>query len=247
MTVCNVNEKDGFTLLEMVIVLAIIGTIMGFIVGGKSIIEASERSSIISDVNNFKAGIKAFKIKYRALPGDLRNASDYWPADCTDDAFSKCNGNFDGIINTDLATDYEGFRAWNHLSLAGMIKGSYTGTKDGGKATISVNMPGSKIEIGGYMMGSLDVYGRTEGNHIQFSSENNNGMDGGILNSKSAQAIDDKLDDGQADAGQVFSVRGKDGGSFESGCVTSANLNAPSTYQLNIALKTCRMFFWFED
>lgn len=244
---CNLNKKDGFTLLEMVIVLAVIATIMAFVVGGRSIIEASERSSVISDVNNIKSAIKAFRNKYRALPGDLRNASEYWPVGCTDDAFSLCNGNFDGIINTDLVTDYEGYRAWNHLSLAGMVQGDFTGTKDSGKATISVNMLGSKIETGGFYMGSLDVYGRSDGNHIQFTSENNNGMDGGILNAKSAQAIDDKMDDGQADAGQVFSVRGMNGGSFETGCVSSGNLNAPSTYQLNNSLKTCRMFFWFYD
>lgn len=240
-------KRQGFTLIEMAIVLTVIAIIVAFIIGGKSIIDASERSSVISDINNFKSSIKSFRIKYRAIPGDLRNASNYWPIDCIDDAFSSCNGNFDGKINTTLATDYEGFRAWNHLSLAGMIKSSFTGTKDGGKATISVNMPSSKILAGGYMLGSVSVYGRTEDNYIQFSSEDNSVMDGGVIDAKTASSIDEKIDDGEADSGEVYSAHGTNSGSWESGCVTSVNFNAPSTYQLNSRLKTCRMFFWFAD
>ncbi len=243
-------QQKGFTLIEMAVILVILGIVAGGIIAGRSIVKASELKSVISNINDIKTSIKSFRLKYNALPGDFRNAKDYWPdPKCVADAFSPCNGNGNGKINEGASTA-ENFRAWNHLSLGGFMRELYTGTRDSLKATLTVNMPPSGVMGGGFQLRGVTIYGRSQGNSIQFSSEENNDMDGGILAAGQAFSIDEKIDDGLADSGQVFTTKGYSGSSFfSSGCVTSpdfTNAISASTYIKDDEDIKCRMFFWFE-
>ena len=73
----NMN-KQGFTLLELSIVLVVIGLIVGGTVVGKDLIRASELNSIITQQNKIQIALNTFKLKYNVIPGDMRNATDYW-------------------------------------------------------------------------------------------------------------------------------------------------------------------------
>ena len=59
----NMN-KQGFTLLELSIVLVVIGLIVGGTVVGKDLIRASELNSIITQQNKIQIALNTFKLKY---------------------------------------------------------------------------------------------------------------------------------------------------------------------------------------
>ncbi len=228
------KDIDGFTILEMSTVIVIISFVIGGIIIGSDIIRSTKIMSIISDVEQYKKSLNNFQEKYIALPGDIPNASDYWTS-------TAGNGDGDGRIESG-----ENLGAWEHLMLANMVNGTFTGALEGGAWSLGVNAPQSKIKGGGYMITheSTAIYGKT-GNVIEFGSELGNYLWGGVLSSIEAEGIDNKIDDGDADAGLVFSLQGYNGTSWQGGCVTGTN-SVPSNYSYTNDDPDCRMFFWLK-
>lgn len=60
----------GFTLVELSIVLVIIGLLIGGILAAQSMIGTSKIVAMAGQIQQFDAGVMAFKSKYNALPGD---------------------------------------------------------------------------------------------------------------------------------------------------------------------------------
>lgn len=146
------SNQSGFTLLEMTIVVAIIGLLLGSVVAGQAYLRNAE---LVTSINEGKTLINAynqFMQKYQEPPGDLSTAQNYWGSgDCTivgrpygSGPFSYvCNGNGDGFISNVTAASNEYLYAYEHLSRAGLISGQYTGTAGtlGSKDTV----PGSNV------------------------------------------------------------------------------------------------------
>jgi len=181
------KANDGFTLVELAIVLVIIGLIVGGVLVGQDLIKAAQIRSVLNDMNKFEAAVYTFRSKYNSLPGDMANAETYWGTDAgcpntpanTTPKMATCNGNSDGYIAywdaetmfgiPSIPTFYEGFRAWQHLANAGLIPGSFTGTSvdnafdHGGGPRI--NIPGSRIsDNSGYFLQFIST--RTDGEHF---------------------------------------------------------------------------------
>ena len=68
----NTNNK-AFSLIELSIVLIIIGLLVAGIVGGQSLIYNTKINGAMTEIQNFKQGIFAFKALKDRLPGDLKN------------------------------------------------------------------------------------------------------------------------------------------------------------------------------
>lgn len=137
----NGNQNKAFTLVELAIVVVIIGLLVSGVVGGRSLIESSRINSIMGDVAKYKTAIKAFKLEYDALPGDMTDATDYWgqagdgsSAQCltiSGTGTQTCNGDGDGTLefpHSSVADSiHEPWRAWQHLANAEIIVGDFTG------------------------------------------------------------------------------------------------------------------------
>ena len=117
--------KHGFTLLELSIVLVVIGLVIGGITAGQSLIRSADLNNAITDIEKYRAAVANFELKYDSLPGDMSNAQSIWPS-CVDNGSNSCNGNEDNVINTS-STIFEYVRFWQHLALAGLIEGNYSG------------------------------------------------------------------------------------------------------------------------
>ena len=132
----GINKCSAFTLVELSIVIIIIGFLIAGISAGQSLIKQAALNGVISELSQFHTAMSIFKSKYSGLPGDIPNASAYWP-NC-DAIPANCDGDNDGLIDSDS----EFLRAWQQLAAAGLINGSYTGS---GTKEIGINIPGSKL------------------------------------------------------------------------------------------------------
>lgn len=121
----------AFTLVELAIVLVIIGLIIGGVLAGRDLIDASKRRATIRQFETYKTAALTFYNKYNAIPGDIKNATNFWGTHCataltdphTDTA--TCNGNGDGLLGQAISggSDNELFNFWHHLQNAGYITG----------------------------------------------------------------------------------------------------------------------------
>jgi len=115
------KREQGFTLIEIAIVLVIIGLLLGGVLKGQELITSARVRNVISSQDGIKAAYFGFLDRYRALPGDYLTAS----AQANIPGCAGCfGGNGNGQIITD-GTSSESVHVWEHLSKAGFITGSY--------------------------------------------------------------------------------------------------------------------------
>ncbi len=140
------SEYQGFSLVELSVVLVILGLLTGGILTGKSLIRASELRAVVEEFDNYRAAVIMFEDKYYAFPGDIDNATDFWgiragttgsDAACwtaTSTSEATCNGNGDGFIRFQGGMNgVEVFLFWQHLANAGLIQeGQFAGRSASG-------------------------------------------------------------------------------------------------------------------
>lgn len=71
-------SRSGFSLVELSIVLVILGLLTGGVLGGRALIRAAELRAITQEKEAFVTAVNTFRAKYNALPGDMRNATQFW-------------------------------------------------------------------------------------------------------------------------------------------------------------------------
>lgn len=231
--------KAGFTLIELSIVLVIIGLIVAGVVGGQSLVRQAQLRSVISEQDAVKVAINNFRLNYRnSLPGDFSTASQYWTG-CAGGGASlpNCNGNGDGQINlTNLVATDEAFRFWEHLNLAGLYPGSFTGAGAGTtflQADLGSNVPSSKFSGAGIFVHTNTTL---DENHIIFGAPRALDISNGdVFSVTQAASLDDKVDDGNPGSG----IMRADGQAVSANCIATA-----TTY--NLANQTgVPCFVWF--
>lgn len=248
----------GFSLVEIAIVMVVIGLLVGAVIAGQSMIRASELAAVPQEVAKFTSATQNFKTKYGALPGDMRNATEYWgtspncPGTEAQSSGDKrtCNGDGNGNVGGDLSSQVERHRFWQHLSNAELIAGKFTGVRSGNNdlmVTTGLNAPASKLTNAGYSLyftddGTGPTYFKEDfyPHTLQIGSYNDSaiGSAGNVLSPKEAKNIDDKMDDGLPGLGKV---RAKG----DTACITSL---APATtrYKLTEKQETCKLQFGMD-
>jgi prepilin-type N-terminal cleavage/methylation domain-containing protein len=238
---------QGFTLVEIAIVLVVIGLVVGGILVGRDLIRAAELRSVISDVEKYKAAVNTFRLKFNALPGDMLDATTYWGAADPNPTTCKttigtgtqtCNGNGDWKNGYPPAPNpgpfhYENYRFWQHLANAGLINGQDTGVGVGAgnsNAQVGRNVPASRISGAGYSIENAAGYGTIvwAGEYWPATDASTSIMEFGsnrtddILNNpaitaQEAYGLDSKIDDGLPASGSVLSFML----AMNPGCITS--------------------------
>jgi len=125
----------GFTLIEIAIVLVIIGLLLGGVLKGQELITGARVRNLISQQDGIKAAFFGFQDRFRALPGDYASAS-------TNINNVSLNGNGNGRIENNAAAPafaHEELLAWNHLTAAGFLNGSFTAASGDTNATDANN------------------------------------------------------------------------------------------------------------
>jgi prepilin-type N-terminal cleavage/methylation domain-containing protein len=203
------RKQSGFTLIEIAIVLVIIGLLLGGILKGQELITSARVRNLISQQDGVKAAYFGFLDRYRALPGDYNQAS----ANISGVA-PGANGNNNGQITANGvagATIDEHIAAWDHLSKAGFITGSFTYAAAPETPASAPTNPYAR-----YLRLIYDnIYG-TNGGPARHNLKTGNQIPSDIL-----AEVDRKIDDGVATGG-AFQFSTYDGGGTGGSAPTGA-------------------------
>jgi prepilin-type N-terminal cleavage/methylation domain-containing protein len=71
------QTHNGFTLVELAVVLVIIALVIGAIMVGKDLIEAANVRAQISQIDKYQTAVRTFQVKYNCLPGDCLGAAQF--------------------------------------------------------------------------------------------------------------------------------------------------------------------------
>ena len=118
------RNAQGFTLIEIAIVLVIIGLLLGGVLKGQELITGARVRNLISQQDGIKAAFFGFQDRYRGLPGDYASASTNINCGTT----TQCsNGNGNGRIEQGAApvaasVVNEQTLVWNHLTAGGILE-----------------------------------------------------------------------------------------------------------------------------
>jgi len=227
---CKIKWQKGVSLAEMAIVMVIVGLLTAAVVGGVKLQKSAELRSVISSINSFKVAIDSFEHKYSDLPGDINDAHDYWGSACASSA-ADCNGDADGDIEGGGGPGAnESLRSWQHLNLAGMVDGGYTGVGTASANNLAVpgvNVPsGQRSKLGYYLISNPSSL---SGAYIiagAYDAATGTGPFESIFTPAEAFSIDDKIDDGYPEKGKV---RGFDGTTVSTSCINGTSPNKAYT------------------
>ncbi len=254
----HTRTHQGFTLIELSIVLVIISLVVVGIISGKSLIHTATLQTAIGDLQEFKAAYHLYQNQYNAKPGDHRNAYEFFSVDgdrnCgrDDTTTSGCNG--DGNQQITASFTGENLKAWQHLQQAGIITGRVksefgtgaryhnptTDPEGTGNSGYTPSIPASKIKGNfiGYSFTSTNHIGRDgalfgQVGHLIMLGGDSLGASaynsGPSVNAADARSIDNKMDDGKPDSGKLFATSTH---SVPGSCTTNGaywNANATST------------------
>ncbi len=245
------KKKNGFSLVELAIVLVIIGLITGGILTGQDLIRASELNATIADANKFRVAVNTFKLKYNSKPGDMTNAQSYWGVNpgCATGAAGTgtqtCNGNGDGLISAFApgGGPMEQFLVWQHLANAGLISGSYSGRGTTYYSCVGgTNCPTGRIADLGFLYISSTPCVANDGSSTYWTRNSSNpclvigAINGGagwpgypIFTGAEASSLDTKADDGRPGNGQWRAFWGPGGYPGGSNCAVNASSGAALT------------------
>jgi prepilin-type N-terminal cleavage/methylation domain-containing protein len=115
------KKTQGFTLVEIAIVLVIIGLLLGGILKGQEMITQAKIKNVIADFSGISAAYHGYQDRYRAIPGDDPNAATRWSGATA----GSGNGQVAGKYNSGTVTD-ESRLWWDHLRRSGFVSGNGT-------------------------------------------------------------------------------------------------------------------------
>jgi prepilin-type N-terminal cleavage/methylation domain-containing protein len=197
------ENQDGFTLVEISIVMIIIGLLIGGTFGGMKLIENMQVNRTVQDLKAIESAALTFKDTYGRLPGDMANTAARLPNCTVAPCATGGNGNrrIDWTTwNEALTAGMEKFTFWSHLQAADLLS---LGTKNVTDLNFGEGQPEAAIPAGMRLVafdGEFTVAGtqREEGAAIFMGSEPSAAISSvdWVVPCALLGSVDRKIDDG---------------------------------------------------
>ena len=213
------RRQTGFTLLEIAIALVIIGLLLGGVLKGQELIQSARVRNLAVTQEAVKTAFFGFWDRYRAYPGDYSLASANLP-----NVAATSDGNGDGQILLNGAM-LESIAAWEHLSKAGFLTGSYTYNATVSSATNPTNAYGVFLQLI-YDNAYADAGTAAARHNIKVGNQ----IPVGII-----AELDRKIDDGNAQTGSFRFSAYTEGGAAP----TAANCHVAGVWQAQTSEANC--------
>jgi prepilin-type N-terminal cleavage/methylation domain-containing protein len=124
----RITKQNGFTLVEIALVLVVTGILIGGVLKGQELITNSKLKRIERDKAGIAAAIYSYQDRYRQLPGDDNltkqrfsiysdGINDPAATDINGDNSATIDGSWNGTANSETAN------FWKHLRASGLIQG----------------------------------------------------------------------------------------------------------------------------
>lgn len=226
------RKQQGFTLIEIAIVLVIIGLLLGGVLKGQELINAARVRNIASQIDGVKIAYLGFQDRFRALPGDyptaLANANiPGTPGGC---------GVAGGTCGNGIIDPQENLVVWAQLSRANFITGSYSGAVGAGPGAVA---PTAATNPTNPFAGYLVLINDTDYGDATAAVPNaaTNIKTGGNVPAATVAELDRKVDDGVPGTGSFRIAPLWDGATAT--CYSGALGTAALAYAAATEVKTC--------
>ena len=132
--------QQGFTIVEITVVLIIIGLLIGSILKGQQLIMDAKIKNLEGNYSSLAKALYTYQDRYKALPGDDLEATRF----TLPDGKNATGGDGNGIIEGDYksSSSTESWLVWQHLRAAELITGSPL------EDTLPSNVFGGQIGMG---------------------------------------------------------------------------------------------------
>lgn len=244
------KSEQGFTLVELAIVMIIIGLLITGVLKGQEMIANAQVTATVSQVKAIDAAILTFQDVYDSLPGDISNAGTRVP-NCTDtcDQSGDANGRIDDTGPGEAVTSAsENRAAFTHMAAADLL----TGISATPSATVEAGDSVPNAEVGGALGiaytsgGTTNVDGAVSGvslrggHYLTIVADPTAAVSGEDaaqpLTPSQAERIDRKLDDGSPNLGSVQA--GGDDACIEEGAAATD----PDLYNVSEPADSCALY-----
>lgn len=260
------TKKKAFSLIELAIVLIIIGLLIAGVTGGSALIKNAQLRSVMTEARGYQTAVNGFFERFQALPGDFNKSLGVMePSETT--THGTLNGQIEhyaahATSSTEIGR-MEGNMALQHLQNSGFLNGITVDPASGSSAASGVstfvaltpgdNIPASKISNGGWVFDYTGINAQNvvtlTGAVLAFTGtatvNAQNVAVTGVLVPNDALSIDTKIDDGNANSGEVRSAGGvyASGVSDDAGLVDCNTTDDPADYVTATTTAVCALSF----
>ncbi len=202
------NNKKGFSLIELSIVLIIIGLLVAGITGGASLIKSAELRSFMSELRNYQTAVNAYYTATGELPGSEGSSQINFTKSC----LAWANMMKEGVVDVDVSAVNSDMDECTQGTENGV------GAESAVSKFTSENSPTSKLKGGLYAIGYNNdmadnvifvvAADETPGKLTAAESPSNAKTDTSSMTIKDARSVDEKMDNGIIDSGKMFGFTG---------------------------------------
>ena len=186
----DTHASRGFTLLEVVIVVLIVGFLLAGVLKGQEMVTSARVKRMAGQIDEIRAAYFGFEDRFRGLPGDYADANQALTC-----AGVCLRGNGDSRIRANEtpvngSQVHEDLLVWSHLTASGFLKGDYR-MADGETQPSDTNSPKNPYLI--YLQIVFDGrYGMNDGGALRHNLKT-----GGQIPVSVLIELDRKVDDGK--------------------------------------------------